>query len=76
MDPAERDALIARLLALLQADDPKAQKLLVEHGSLFAAAFGAQFKAIKSAIADFALDEALEMANSALNESTTSNKSL
>jgi PAS domain S-box-containing protein len=76
MDPAERDALIARLLALLEADDPKAQKLLAEHEALFAAVFGAQFKAIKSAIADFALDEALEMANSALNESNASHKSL
>jgi two-component system sensor histidine kinase/response regulator len=61
--PAERAALIAQLLALLQADDPKAQKLLAENESVFAEAYGAQFKALKSAIADFALDEALEIAN-------------
>ncbi len=70
IDPAERDALIARLRALLQADDPKAQRLLAEHEALFAAAFGAQFKALKSAIADFALDEALELANAVLNPPT------
>jgi two-component system sensor histidine kinase/response regulator len=63
IDPAERDALIARLRVLLQADDPKAQKLLAENESIFAEAYGAQFKALKSAIADFALDEALEIAN-------------
>jgi two-component system sensor histidine kinase/response regulator len=61
MTQAERDALIAQLLALLQADDPKAQKLLAEHEAVYAQAFGAQFKAIKSAIADFALDEALDI---------------
>jgi len=61
MTQAERDALIAQLLALLQADDPKAQKLLAEHEAVFAQAFGAQFKAIKSAITDFALDEALDI---------------
>ena len=67
--PAQRAALITELLALLQADDPKAQKLLVEHGALFAAAFGARFEALQSAIADFALDEALEIANLALGDS-------
>ena len=61
MTQAESDALIAQLLALLQADDPKAQKLLAEHEAVFAQAFGAQFKAIKSAITDFALDEALDI---------------
>ena len=67
---ANRDALIARLLALLQADDPKAQKLLAEHETVFTAAFGAQFKAVQSAIADFALDEALDIANAVLSAST------
>ena len=68
MTQSERDALIAQLRALLQADDPKAQKLLAEHESVLAQAFGAQFKAIKSAIADFALDEALEIVTSAIND--------
>ena len=68
LDPAERDALLAQLLALLQADDPKAQKLLAEHEAVFAQAYGAQFKAIKSAIADYALDEALEIVTSAIND--------
>jgi len=67
---ADRDALIARLLALLQADDPKAQKLLAEHEAVFTIAFGTQFKAVQSAIADFALDEALDIANAVLSAST------
>ena len=68
LDPAERDALIAQLLALLQADDPKAQKLLAEHEAVFAQAYGAQFKAIKSAIADYALDEALDIVTAFEND--------
>ena len=64
--PAERAALIAQLLALLQADDPKVQKLLAEHEAVFSAAFGEGFKALQGAIADYALDEALEIANLAL----------
>jgi two-component system sensor histidine kinase/response regulator len=67
--PAQRAALITELLALLQADDPRAQKLLTEHEAVFAAAFGARFEALQSAIADFALDEALEIANLALGDS-------
>lgn len=66
MTPAQREALIAQLLALLQADDPKAQKLLAEQEPLFAAAFGERFKAVQGAIADYALDEALEIAHLAL----------
>jgi len=68
MNPAERDALIAQLLALLQADDPKAQKLLAEHEAVFVQAYGAQFKAIKSAITDFALDEALDIVTAFEND--------
>jgi signal transduction histidine kinase/DNA-binding response OmpR family regulator/HPt (histidine-containing phosphotransfer) domain-containing protein len=63
---AQRDALIAQLLALLEADDPKAQKLLAEHEPVFSAAFGERFKAVHNAIADYALDEALEIARLAL----------
>ncbi|MEI6724178.1 MAG: hypothetical protein WCO67_25730 [Betaproteobacteria bacterium] len=58
---AERDALIEDLVALLRKDDPKAQKLFAEHESVFAEAFAAQFKDLKSCIADFALDEALDI---------------
>jgi signal transduction histidine kinase/DNA-binding response OmpR family regulator/HPt (histidine-containing phosphotransfer) domain-containing protein len=65
--PAERAALIAQLLALLQADDPKAQKLLSEQEAVFSAAFGERFRALQGAISDYALDEALEIANLALS---------
>jgi len=68
MDPAEVDALIAQMRALLQADDPKAQKLLAEHESVFAQAYGEQFKALKSAIADYALDEALDIVTAVEND--------
>jgi len=68
MNPAEVDALIAQMRALLQADDPKAQKLLAEHESVFAQAYGEQFKALKSAIADYALDEALDIVTALEND--------
>ena len=65
----QRDVLTAPLLSLLQAGDADAQLLFAEHEAGYAAVFGAHFKAVQGAIADFAFDEALALVSEALKES-------
>lgn len=67
---AERDALVARLVSLLREDDPKAQKLFAEHEAMFSETFAGHAKALKCAIRDFALDEALDIVTTALGTPT------
>ena len=70
MNKAERDTLIAGLIALLSEDDPKAQKLFAQHGALFAEVFADRFAALQDAIANFALDDALEIVHAVVHKTS------
>ena len=70
MNKTERDTLIAGLIALLSADNPKAQNVFAEHETLFTEVFADRFIPLQNAIANFALDDALEIVHSALNKTS------
>ena len=62
-NPGTMRAVARGLWALLQADDPAAQRYFFDNEALLQAAYPQQYGALKKAIADFALDEALEIMN-------------
>ena len=63
VNPGNMRAVARALWALLQADDPAAQRYFFDNEALLQAAYPQQYGALKKAIADFALDEALEIMN-------------
>ena len=65
VDPAQRDAVVRELAALLADDDARAERLLVEHGALLSAAFPQHYRKLEQAVGDFDMEQALVILNSA-----------
>ncbi|MCX7172354.1 MAG: response regulator [Proteobacteria bacterium] len=70
-DPALRDSMLAQLDKLLRNDDPKAEKLLVEHTDLLSAALPEHFRRLNEAIRQFDFETALAVLNEATEKGST-----
>jgi PAS domain S-box-containing protein len=68
IDPAERDAVLARLRALLADDDAQAEAHLAEHAGLLAQALQTRFKPLREAVRNFDYEQALELLSADLQE--------
>ncbi|HEY4079183.1 MAG TPA: response regulator [Burkholderiaceae bacterium] len=62
--PAETEAVIRQLKALLADDDAQAEQHLVDHAGLLAQALSGHFNALKSAVSNFDFEQALSLLNS------------
>jgi len=59
VDPALRDSVLAQLDTFLRDDDPKAEKLLIEHAALLSTAMPQHFRRLNEAVRQFDFEQAL-----------------
>ncbi len=65
VDARQRDAVLHELTTLLAADNAKAEKVLVEHAALLAAALPDHFRSLEAAIGQFDFEQALAILGAA-----------
>jgi len=60
-DPAQTEAVLKKLKALLAEDDAQAEQHLIDHAGLLAQALPGQFNALRSAVRNFDFEQALSL---------------